>query len=54
MKISYDGKPFETENTKSYTAVGIDSYGNIYAYKTNEPQNISKKELNKALRKMRF
>ena len=54
MKISYDGKPFETDENKSYTAVGIDGYGNIYAYKTDKPQSISKKELNKTLNKMRF
>lgn len=54
MKSSYNGKPLKTEDTKSYTSVGIDSYGNVYAYKTDKPQNISKKELNKTLRKTRF
>lgn len=55
MKISNDGKPIKFESTDKITSIGIDKYGNIYAYKIrNSTSSTSKEELAKALDKSRF
>lgn len=55
MKISSDGKPMKFESRDKITSIGIDKYGNVYAYKIrSSTTSTSKEELTKVLDKSRF